>query len=93
MYGTVTGSIGMILPIEEESFDFLARVEKKMASLVGIGNLKHDKYRSFRTCRRQEASKNIIDGDLIESLLDLPVSLKQKIADELTVSLFSIFFK
>jgi len=88
LYGTVTGSIGMILPIEEESFEFLSRVEKKMEQQKeGIGGLRHEKYRSFRSCRRIEESpkKNVIDGDLIESLLDLPAELKRKIVEGLTI--------
>lgn len=37
----------------------------------GVGGLDHATWRSFRDERRSEACRNFIDGDLIESFLDL----------------------
>jgi DNA damage-binding protein 1 len=37
----------------------------------GVGGLDHAAWRAFRDERRSEAARNIIDGDLVETFLDL----------------------
>lgn len=41
---------------------------------IYLGKIKYDKWRMFETERRVESSKNFIDGDLIESYLELSPS-------------------
>jgi DNA damage-binding protein 1 len=38
----------------------------------GVGGFDLDSWRSFKDERRTEAATNVIDGDLVESFLDLP---------------------
>lgn len=53
-------------------FDFLSDLERSLASVIkGVGKIKHQFWRSYHTEIRTEPSEAFVDGDLIESFLDL----------------------
>lgn len=45
----------------------------------GVGEFDHQSWRQFKDERRTEPASNFIDGDLVESLLDLPPEKAQEI--------------
>lgn len=80
MFGTVSGMLGCIITITEEAFMFFHRMQSAMARVVrGVGGLDHKKWRSFSTERRTSESHNFVDGDLIESFLDLSREYQDKV--------------
>lgn len=71
--GTVNGVLGVVSPITHEQYIFLEKVQDSLAKVVkGVGGLSHSEWRSFFNDRRTSEASAFIDGDLIESFLDLP---------------------
>jgi hypothetical protein len=74
LFGTVSGAIGTILTLTEESFRFFSTLERALKTVmtgIGVGGLSHDDYRGFFNERRSHPQRNFIDGDLVERVLDL----------------------
>ena len=72
LFATVDGTIGSILGVDGSTFAFLATLQRAMNSVVkSVGGLNHDEYRAFRAERQVRPSRGFIDGDLIETFLDL----------------------
>jgi hypothetical protein len=70
LHGSVSGAIGSVFLIDNEKYSFFSSLEKAILSNVpSIGGLPHNKWRSFKNERRTCSQRNIIDGDLIESIL------------------------
>ncbi|KAA8497681.1 DNA damage-binding protein 1 [Porphyridium purpureum] len=82
LFGTVSGTIGLIAGISAEAYKFLHSVQQAMNAVIreGIGALKHDDFRSFRTERMESRAINFLDGDLIERYLDLSPATMAEIA-------------
>ncbi|CAM9095121.1 unnamed protein product [Ectocarpus sp. 4 AP-2014] len=73
LFGTVNGMVGTILTLTEDNHRFLAQLQTGMTKVVkGVGGFSHDEWRSFTNGRRTSPSSNFIDGDLVESYLDMP---------------------
>jgi DNA damage-binding protein 1 len=80
LFATVDGTIGSILGINGPTFAFLATLQRAMNSLVkSVGGLNHDQYRAFRAERSVRPSRGFIDGDMIETFLDLNRPTMEKI--------------
>lgn len=80
LYGTVNGSLGVIASIPEKTFRFFDILQKAMNHVVkGVGNLSHNVWRSFSNERTRNEMLNFIDGDLVESFLDLSESQKRSV--------------
>mmetsp|Transcript_28073 Transcript_28073/g.43830 ORF Transcript_28073/g.43830 Transcript_28073/m.43830 type:complete len:992 (-) Transcript_28073:1819-4794(-) len=74
IYGTVCGVIGVIASLPKEEYDFMLKVQNALNQVIkGVGGLRHEDWRSFQNERVPYGrdSKGFIDGDLIESFLDL----------------------
>ncbi|XP_070551484.1 DNA damage-binding protein 1-like [Ptychodera flava] len=72
LYGTVNGSIGLVTQFSEELYNFLSEVQNKLTKVIkSVGKIDHAFWRSFHTERKTEPAAGFIDGDLIESFLDL----------------------
>lgn len=72
LYGTQNGVIGVLAQLPQAQFALLARVQSAMCEVVrGVGGLSWAAWRSFSNERRTAEARNFIDGDLIESFLDL----------------------
>ncbi|KAJ1492464.1 Cleavage/polyadenylation specificity factor, A subunit, partial [Baffinella frigidus] len=74
IFGTVNGVIGVIAALPPSEFAFMLKVQVALNQVVkGVGGLKHEDWRSFQNERVPlgRESKGFIDGDLIESFLDL----------------------
>ncbi|KAK9711909.1 DNA damage-binding protein 1a [Basidiobolus ranarum] len=72
MYCTVDGAIGYILTISQERYDFLTKVQENLIHVIrGIGGLDYVEWRSYYKQRKSQRPFGFLDGDLIESYLDL----------------------
>lgn len=73
IFGTINGVVGIVASIPEEYFQFFHKLEIAMESVIrGVGGFSHREWRGFCSDKKEsEQSFNFIDGDLIESFLDL----------------------
>merc|ERR1712137_181402 len=84
LFGTVNGSIGVIATLTEEDFEFWKRVEQNINKVIkGIGGFEHSDWRSFRDDGRTTQSRGFVDGDLVESFLDLSAEKMNEVVSSL----------
>lgn len=84
LFGTVSGMIGVILPISKDQYAFLLRVQQALTQVVkGVGGFSYKDWRTFENRRSVSEARNFIDGDLVESFLDLPKPQMLKVVDKL----------
>lgn len=89
--GTVNGVLGVVSPITHEQYIFLEKVQDSLAKVVkGVGGLSHSEWRSFCNDRRTSEASAFIDGDLIESFLDLPKDKMEEVPPRHTCSACTI---
>uniref|UniRef100_A0A1B6LJ86 RSE1/DDB1/CPSF1 C-terminal domain-containing protein n=1 Tax=Graphocephala atropunctata TaxID=36148 RepID=A0A1B6LJ86_9HEMI len=63
---------GLVTQIKGELFDFLYEVQDKLTHIIKpVGKIEHGFWRSFTTDVKTEPCEGFIDGDLVESFLDL----------------------
>lgn len=51
--------------------------------MKGVGGFSHKDWRMFENRRSVSEARNFIDGDLVESFLDLPKAQMTKVVDKL----------
>lgn len=72
LYGTVSGAIGLVTQIPQDFYEFLRNLEERLTHTIkSVGKIEHSFYRSFHNDMKTEACEGFIDGDLVESFLDL----------------------
>ena len=72
MYGTMSGAIGTILGLDEENFNVFEAIESAMKkAFPAVVGISHQDWRDFNNGRRNTPQKNFIDGDLVETFLEL----------------------
>jgi len=87
LYASVNGTIGIIASIPEEQYQFFSKLQGQLTKVIkGVGGLSHGDWRAFSTDRKTVESRNFIDGDLIETFLDLKPEKMQEIAKGLETS-------
>ncbi|CAM9656294.1 unnamed protein product, partial [Phaeothamnion confervicola] len=80
LFGTVSGAIGAVLPLAAATFAWLDALQRGMQGVVrGLGITSHADWRAVATPRRSAPARNFVDGDLIESFLDLPRTTQEQI--------------
>lgn len=90
LYGCVSGAVGSVSSLSEESFKFLLVMQKCLrAALSGVGGLSHEDWRCFHNERRMGSQLNAIDGDLIESFLDLSRDQMKAVVNQINFELQS----
>lgn len=95
LYGSVNGCLGLLVQVSPILFAFLKEIETRLANLiVPVGGFAHDTWRAFKGDREIRMAHNFVDGDLIETLLDLCPEDKAKLVKGLRipVSNFSFFY-
>lgn len=81
IFGTVNGVIGVIASLPQEQYSFLLRLQHSLVKVIkGVGGLSHEQWRSFSNERKTNDAKNFLDGDLIESFLDLSRTRMEEIS-------------
>ncbi|VVC93005.1 unnamed protein product [Leptidea sinapis] len=59
-------------PLSQDLFDFLHQLEERLTHTIkSVGKIPHSFWRSFNTDIKTEPVEGFVDGDLIESFLDL----------------------
>ena len=70
--GSVGGAIGLVTQLPQDFYEFLQELQTKLSKVIkSIGRIDHANWRSFSSDKKDEACEGFIDGDLIESFLDL----------------------
>lgn len=91
LFGTVSGAIGLVTQISQEFYESLRDLQNKLAATIkSVGRISHQFWRAFHTDIKTENSEGFIDGDLIESFLDLSPEKMKEVADGLGVSISNI---
>ena len=85
LFATVLGSIGALATLTKDQFELLKRLQNALNEVIhGVGGFSHNHWRAFCNERNipdsDGASKNFIDGDLIERYLDLDKERMDQIA-------------
>lgn len=77
----------MVTQISDSFYNFLHELESKLTEVIkSVGKIKHSFWRSFATEIKTEPCEGFIDGDLIESFLDLSQDKMKEVAVGLQVS-------
>ncbi|TNM90826.1 hypothetical protein fugu_003115 [Takifugu bimaculatus] len=94
LFGTVTGMIGLVTSLSEGWHSLLLDLQNRLNKVIkSVGKIEHSLYpyvqcctwRSFHTERKTEQAKGFIDGDLIESFLDLGRAKMQEVVSTLQI--------
>ena len=98
LMGGISGYIGLLLQLPPTLYQLLLSLQTALAKHVpSVGKIDHAAWRSFESDGRSDVSNGFVDGDLIETFLDLPKSMQQKLIEDLHVSSFpfasSIFIR
>jgi DNA damage-binding protein 1 len=84
LFATVDGTLGSILGLDAHTAAFFKTLERAMAkTITPVGDLSHDEFRAFNCERRVHPSHGFIDGDLVESFLDLDRPSMEAVVKEL----------
>ncbi|KAL5731679.1 DNA damage-binding protein 1a [Ranunculus cassubicifolius] len=87
IFGTVNGAIGVIASLPHDQYMFLEKLQANLVKVIkGVGGLSHDQWRSFSNEKKTSDAKNFLDGDLIESFLDLSRNRMEEIGKAMDVS-------
>jgi len=87
IFGTVNGVIGVIASLPHEQYLFLEKLQSNLRKVIkGVGGLSHEQWRSFNNEKKTVDAKNFLDGDLIESFLDLSRSPMDEISNAMEIS-------
>ena len=83
-YGTMEGSVGVIISLKKEVFDFLKALESAIIKrMKNFGNFDYDKWRSFKDGFNIKKAVGFIEGNIVEDFLNYDDSLKTTIIKEL----------
>lgn len=86
LFGTVNGVVGAILTLTEDNYAVLSQLQNSMTKVIkGVGGFSHEEWRSFTNGRRFSPSSSFIDGDLLESYLDLPRGKQEEMLRHMNV--------
>ena len=84
LFATVDGTLGSILGIDARTAAFFSTLERAMArSIKPVADLSHDEFRTFDADRRIHPAHGFVDGDLVESFLDLDQGTMQRVVKEM----------
>ncbi|KAI4897816.1 hypothetical protein NFI96_018282, partial [Prochilodus magdalenae] len=98
LFGTVNGMIGLVTSLSEGWYSLLMDLQNRLNKVIkSVGKIEHSLYpsgkerghsitwRSFNTERKTEQATGFIDGDLIESFLDLGRAKMQEVVSTLQI--------
>ena len=81
IFCSVNGVIGIVASLPPEKYQMLHKLEQCLNQVIkGVGGLSHQQWRSFYNERKVEEASGFIDGDLIESYLDLKKESMDQVA-------------
>uniref|UniRef100_A0A3Q2R3P2 DNA damage-binding protein 1 n=1 Tax=Fundulus heteroclitus TaxID=8078 RepID=A0A3Q2R3P2_FUNHE len=81
LFGTVNGMIGLVTSLSEGWYSLLLDLQNRLTKVIkSVGKIE-----SFHTERKTEQATGFIDGDLIESFLDLSRAKMQEVVSTLQI--------
>ncbi|CAF1046921.1 unnamed protein product [Rotaria sordida] len=84
LMGGVSGYIGLLLQLTSTLYQLLMSLQLALAEYVpSVGKIDHGAWRSFESDGRSDVSCGFVDGDLVETYLDLPKSVQQELIQDL----------
>jgi DNA damage-binding protein 1 len=84
LFGTVDGTLGVILGLDGPTTAFFSCLEKALESvIVPVGNFSHQQFRAFNADGRFHPSHGFVDGDLVESFLDLDKATMELVVQQM----------
>lgn len=86
IFGTVNGVIGVIASLPHDQYLFMDKLQTNLRKVIkGVGGLSHEQWRSFYNEKKTADAKNFLDGDLIESFLDLSRAKMDEVSKSMSV--------
>ena len=84
-FGTVEGSIGVIIQINKEIYNFLKKLEEFLVSKKGdkVGDFDFKRLHNYRNGFIEKEDKGFIEGEIVESFLNNDEMYKKQILEEL----------
>ncbi|CAK9300497.1 unnamed protein product [Gordionus sp. m RMFG-2023] len=83
LMGTISGSVHLMVQLPPRIFTLLDRLQIAMGKhLPTLGKISHQNFRAFHTEQKTEPSRGFIDGDLVETFLDLNVEDRTAIMNQ-----------
>lgn len=84
LFGTVEGTLGCILGLDVRTAAFFSCIERAMTKVIRpVGDFSHQQFRAFDAERRVHPAHGFVDGDLVESLLDLDRATMEAVVHEM----------
>jgi DNA damage-binding protein 1 len=84
LFATVDGTIGVIMGLDARTTAFFSTLERAMAKVIRhVGDFGHAQYRACHAERRIQPAHGFVDGDLVESFLDLDRRAMEAIVTEM----------
>jgi DNA damage-binding protein 1 len=84
LYGTVDGTIGSVLGLGGKTFAFLSALQRAMDAIVRpVGDLSRANFRAWRRDQARHGACGFIDGDWIETFLDLNRPTMERVVGEM----------
>ncbi len=84
LFGTTEGTLGSILGLDGPTTAFFSCLERAMQNVIKpVGNFSHAKFRSFNAEQRHHPCHGFVDGDLVESFLDLEKATMERVVKEM----------
>ena len=72
VFGCVSGMIGVVASMSRDEFLVLSRLQAAAVKVLhGVGNMPYNEWRRFSSASRTDDARNFVDGDLVESILDM----------------------
>jgi DNA damage-binding protein 1 len=74
LFGTADGTLGVILGLDGPTSAFFAALERSMDRVIQpAGGFSHQQFRALNAKHQVHPRHGFVDGDLVESFLDLTV--------------------
>ena len=90
LMGGISGYIGLLLQLTSSLYQLLMSLQLALAEYIpSVGKIDHGEWRSFESDGRSDVSCGFVDGDLIETYLDLPKSVQLELIKHLRVCLLN----
>ena len=84
LFGTVDGTLGCILGLDNRTSAFFSTLERAMTKVVRpVGDFGHHQFRMFKGEKRSHPAHGFVDGDLVESFLDLDRGTMEAVVREM----------
>ena len=77
----------MVTQLPQDFFEFLTDLQRRLCQVIrSAGKIEHEQWRSFCNERKTEPMEGFVDGDLIETFLDLNRDKMAEVAAAMMIS-------